>query len=85
MYLFCRIPRSLQGVIIRSLNMIGDATAKTTTSSGLRVVVQYAENIYQTGIKASQYFVANDSTFRDEILPRYNFDLLSRCRLDGLL
>ena len=50
--LFCHIHRSLQGVIIRSLNMIGNAIAKTTTSNGLRVVVQYAKNIYQAGVKA---------------------------------
>lgn len=83
--LFCHIHRSLQGVIIRSLNMIGDAIAKTTTISGLRVVVQYAKTIYQAGLKASQLFIDNDPTVRDEVLPHYNYELLSRCRLNGLL
>ncbi len=72
-------------MIIRSLNMIGDAIAKTTTTSGLRVVVQYAKIIYQAGLKASQLFKANDPTFRDEVLPHYNYELLSRSRLNGLL
>ena len=75
--MFCHIHRAIKGIIFRSLTTIGDAMGKTTTSTGLRVVVDYAKKIYQAGLKASQTFLDNDPTRRDEILPHYNYEL--RC------
>ena len=50
---FCHISRSLQAVMIKSVELIRDAIQRTTTRPGLRVVTELARTVYQSGIKAS--------------------------------
>jgi hypothetical protein len=73
--MFCHVHRALKGVIFRSMKTVGDAIAKTTTSTGLRVLVDYATKVYEAGVKASQSFLQNDPTRRAPILPHYNYAL----------
>jgi hypothetical protein len=71
--LFCHLTRSLSGLLLRSVDVIRDAFARTTTSSGLRVVVELARHVYQPKIKPQAEFTENEPTSRDQLLPNYNY------------
>lgn len=71
--LFCHLTRSLRGLLCRSIEAMRDALAGTTTSTGLRVVVELARHTYHAGIKASQDFLKNEPIIRDDYLPAFNY------------
>ena len=71
--LFCHIGRSLRGVVCRSVEGVRDAIAGTTTSTGLRVVVETARRIYHSGVKASKHFLNDEPIIRDNHLPAFNY------------
>jgi hypothetical protein len=71
--LFCHLTRSLSGLLLKSVDVIRDAFARTTTSTGLRVVVELARHIYQPKIKPQPEFTQNEPTRRDLLLPAYNY------------
>ena len=71
--LFCHLTRSLSGLLLKSVDVIRDAFARTTTSKGLRVVVELARHIYQSKIKPALKFTQNETTHRDPLLPTYNY------------
>lgn len=71
--LFCHLSRSLRGVICQSIEIIRDAFAATTTSTGLHVVIEVARRVYQKGVKATTDFLRNETTQRDLHLPLFNY------------
>ncbi len=71
--LFCYLSRSLRAVLIRSVETIRAALARTTTAAGLRVVVEVARRTYQAGVKASNDFLRNEPIIRDALLPSLNY------------
>ncbi len=71
--LFCHVSRSLNGVLCRSIEIVRDAIARTTTSTGLRTTVEVARRTYQAGVKATQAFRDNEPILRDQHLPRFNY------------
>lgn len=71
--LFCHLTRSLSGLLLSSVDVIRDAFARTTTSSGLRVVVELARHVYQPKIKPRTEFTENEPTRHDQLLPAYNY------------
>jgi Rhodopirellula transposase DDE domain len=71
--LFCHLTRSLSGLLLKSVDVIRDAFARTTTSTGLRVVVETARKIFQPKIKPLPEFTEHEPTQRDEHLPNYNY------------
>jgi len=71
--LFCHLSRSLRGVVCQSIEIIRDAFADTTTSTGLRVVVEVAKRVYQKGIKAAADFLKDETIVRDHYLPKFNY------------
>jgi hypothetical protein len=71
--LFCHLTRSLQGLLCRSIELIRDALARTTTSTGLNVVVELARRTYQAGVKATDTYLANEPILRDKRLPLFNY------------
>lgn len=76
--LFCHLSRSLRGVVCRSIDIIRDAFVRTTTTAGLRVVVEIARRVYQSGIKATQQFLSNEAIHRDSYLPAFNYTALAQ-------
>lgn len=70
--LFCHLGRSLRGVVCRSIEIVRDALAATTSSTGLRVVVETARRVYQRGVKASDEFLNDEPIIRDNYLPAFN-------------
>jgi len=71
--LFCHLGRSLRGVICRSIEIVRDALAGTTTSKGLRVVVETARRVYRRGIQATDEFLNDEPIIRDHQLPAFNY------------
>lgn len=71
--LFCHLTRSLSGLLLRSVEVIRDAFARTTTSTGLKVVVEVARHVYQSSIKPQPEFTNHEPTRRDQLLPAYNY------------
>jgi len=71
--LFCHLTRSLKGVICRSIDIVRDACARTTTTTGLQVAVEVARRTYQAGIKATQDFRDDEPILRDKHLPQFNY------------
>jgi hypothetical protein len=71
--LFCHLGRSLRGVVCRSVEGVRDALVGTTTQTGLRVVVEIARRVYQSGVKASEQFLNDEPIIRDHHLPAFNY------------
>jgi hypothetical protein len=71
--LFCHISRSLQSVMLRSIDIIREAINRTTTHQGLRVVTELARKLYHSGIKASPEYLKQETVIRDEVLPQLNY------------
>ena len=71
--LFCHLTRSLSGLLLRSVDVIRDAFARTTTSTGLRVVVELARRVYKPKIKPQPEFTEDEPTCRDKLLSAYNY------------
>ena len=75
--LFCHVSRSLKGVILRSIETVRDAIARTTTSTGLKVKVSVLKRIYQRGVQASEAFLMGNYILHDDDLPRYNYTTIN--------
>lgn len=71
--LFCHISRSLQSLLLRSVELIREAIERTTTRKGLRVVTELARKPYPYGIKASPEYLHQESVIRNKILPQFNY------------
>lgn len=71
--LFCHISRSLQALLLRSVEVVRNAIAGTTTRTGLKVVTELARKLYPKGVKAAPEYLANETAIRDEKLPKYNY------------
>ena len=76
--LFCHLTRSLKGILCRSIEVVRDAFARTTTSSGLKVVVELARRTYQAGVKATDDYLTHELIRRDKRLPLFNY--IAPCR-----
>ena len=65
--------RSLNAVLLRSIELVRDGIARTTTRPGLRVVTDLARKLYPKGIKAAPEYLENETVIRDQTLPKYNY------------
>ncbi len=70
---FCHVSRTLQSLLLRSIEVIRDAIARTTTRPGLRVVTELARRLYPSGVKASATYLQNETIIRDQDLGTYNY------------
>jgi hypothetical protein len=71
--LFCHISRSLQSLLLRSIELIRDAIERTTTRQGLRVVTELARKLYPSGVKASPAYLNQETVIRNRTLPQFNY------------
>jgi hypothetical protein len=74
--MFCHVTRALQGVILRSIQVARDFISRTTTQTGLRVVVEIARNTYERGRKATREFLDNMPIRFNRFLPELNYTAL---------
>ena len=71
--LFCHVSRSLQAVVLKTVNVARHFIARTTTAFGLRVIAEAARRTYEKGIKATQtYFDAQPIRYARH-LPQFNY------------
>jgi hypothetical protein len=71
--LFCHVSRSLASLMLRSIEVIREAIAATTTRPGLRVATELARRLYPAGVKAAASYLENEPVIRDAQLPKYNY------------
>jgi hypothetical protein len=55
--LFCHLTRSLQSVVLRTIEVARDLIARTTTAAGLQVIAEIAHRTYLKGRKATADFL----------------------------
>jgi Rhodopirellula transposase DDE domain len=71
--LFCHMTRACQGVLFDSVATVKRLLEKTQTATGLRVIVQILDKVYQTGRKYSEDFKENMAILFDDPLPKWNY------------
>jgi Rhodopirellula transposase DDE domain len=71
--LFPHVTRACQGVIFTPLELVKNLMAKTHTKTGLSVVVNVIDKIYETGRKAAHGFKETMKIIFDEYLPKWNY------------
>lgn len=74
--LFPHVTRACQGVIFTSIALVKTLMEKTQTSTGLKVVVQIIDKVYQTGRQVADDFKANMRIVFDTVLPQWNYRAL---------
>jgi len=70
---FCHITRSLRGVVLRTIEIARAMIARTTTTTGLRVIAETARRQYHRGLKASAAFLDDIPIVFDSFLPQLNY------------
>jgi len=71
--LFCHVSRSLQAVVLKTIEVARDFIARAKTGQGLRVVAEIARRSYEKGLKASRHFLDHNPIHYDSILPTLNY------------
>jgi Rhodopirellula transposase DDE domain len=76
--LFCHLSRACQGVIFTSVALVKRLMEKAQTRTGLRVVVDVVEKVYQTGRKVADEVKKTLNLIRDDFLPNLNYTIRPR-------
>jgi hypothetical protein len=76
--LFCHVSRACQGVIFTNVELVRRLMEKTKTRTGLSVVVDVVQEIYQRGRKLAEEVKDALGIFRDDLLPKLNYRILPR-------
>jgi hypothetical protein len=71
--LFPHVTRALQGVVLTSVEVAKRFMERTTTSTGLKVVVRCLEKVYLTGRKCAVGFRESMGIVFDEVMPNWNY------------
>lgn len=71
--LFPHLTRACQGVIFESVEMVKDLMARAKTQTGLSVVVNIVDKVYQTGRKVAEDFKQTMEIVFDEYLSQWNY------------
>jgi hypothetical protein len=71
--LFCHVSRSLQAVVLKTIEVARDFIGRTSTALGLHVVAEIARRTYKTGVKATQDFLSNNPIRPGRFLPNLNY------------
>ena len=71
--LFPHVSRSMQGVILTSLEQVQALIGKTTTKTGLKVFATILDRVYETGRKVEEDFKQTMEIVFDPLLPQWNY------------
>lgn len=74
--LFCHVTRACQGMLFRNVAVVKQLMEKTATRTGLRVVVDVVEKVYETGRKIAASVKEALHLVRDLFLPKWNYRIL---------
>jgi hypothetical protein len=78
--LFCHVSRACQGVIFTGVDLVKRLMEKTGTRTGLGVVVDIVQKVYQTGRKVAKEVKKALNLIRDDSLPNLNYRILPHTR-----
>lgn len=70
---FPHLTRAMQGVVLTSHALVKDLIEKTTTRTGLQVVVQIMDQVYETGRKVADDFKETMRIVFDDHLGQWNY------------
>jgi hypothetical protein len=76
--LFGHLSRACQGVVFRSVALVKRLMEKAQTRTGLRVVVDVIERVYETGRRVAEEVKKALNLIRDSFLPKWNYRILPR-------
>lgn len=71
--LFCHVTRSLQGMVLKSIDQVAEAISRTSTTTGLRVITKIASKIYRSGVEASRELITYPCIQHDADRPKTNY------------
>jgi hypothetical protein len=71
--LFPHLTRAVQGVLLDSVATVKRLLEKTQTTTGLRVIVNVLDKVYQAGRKYTEGFKQNMKILFDDYLPKWNY------------
>lgn len=74
--LFPHLTRACQGVIFTSVALVKQLMEKARTRTGLRVVVDVVDKVYETGRKVADAVKNALHLVRDDFLPKWNYRIL---------
>lgn len=71
--LFPHVTRACQGVIFKSIELVRQLMAKTTTRKGLTVTVNVIDKLYEKGRQVTEEFKKNLPILFENFLPKWNY------------
>jgi hypothetical protein len=71
--LFCHVTRACQGVLFDSVATVKRLLEKTSTATGLGVIVEILDKTYQTGRTYTEGFKETMKILFDDVLPKWNY------------
>lgn len=74
--LFPHVTRACQGVILDTPQTAKHYMEKTTTNTGLKVVVRFLKKVYEAGRKCAELFKKTMKIVFDDCLPKWNYTAL---------
>ena len=74
--LFCHVTRACQGMFFENLTVVKQLMEKTHTRTGLSVVVDVVEKVYEIGRKVAESVKEGLRLIRDRVLPKWNYCIL---------
>lgn len=74
--LFPHITRSMSGVVLRSYDLVKELLENTQTKSGLRVVSNIIDNVYEKGKKSSSDIYEIGTIIFDKVLGNLNYKVI---------
>ena len=74
--LFPHVTRACQGVILASVALVKQLMEKTRTCTGLSVVVDILDRVYETGREVTEEVRRSLNILRDAFLPLWNYRIL---------
>jgi hypothetical protein len=76
--LFCHLSRACQGMIFTSVGLVKRLMEAARTRTGLRVVVDVIDKVYEAGRQVAEEVRQSLNLIRDAVLPKLNYRILPR-------
>jgi hypothetical protein len=74
--LFPHLTRACQGVLFTSVQLVKRLMEKAKTRTGLRVVVDILDRVYETGRRVAEEVKNSLNILRDDLLPLWNYRMV---------
>jgi hypothetical protein len=71
--LFPHLTRACEGVVFDSVALVKQLMERTHTRSGLRVIVDILDRVYDTGRKAADHLKTTLNFVAGSLLPKWNY------------